>query len=168
MKHDKLYNIIFPIWILLFFPPLIFITLIGNFIIDSLVMLACFFIYKLSDTHNDLKIFYKNNILKVWMYGFLADIMGTVILFAIGTLGDFLGLPYELISAIYFDPFSHLGGVIIIIFAMLVASYFIYLFNYRIVFQKQILDEQLRFKVSLTIAIVTIPWTFLLPSKWFY
>ena len=48
MKQIKLYNVIFLIWILLFFPPVIFITLIGNFMIDTLVIIfvmlvsACF------------------------------------------------------------------------------------------------------------------------------
>jgi len=40
MKQIKLNNVIFPIWMLLFIPPVIFIALIGNFIIDSLMQNA--------------------------------------------------------------------------------------------------------------------------------
>ena len=167
MKQTKLYNVIFPIWFLLFFPPVIFITLVGNFIIDSLVILLCFFVFKLMETQN-LKAFYKKSILKVWLFGFLADIIGASILFTTGILGDSFGLPYELISAINYDPFSSPIAFIIIIFAMIVSGVFMFIFNYRITFKKQIADKQLRFKVALTIAIVTIPWTFLLPTKWFY
>lgn len=40
MKQVKLYNVIFPIWLLLIFPPVALIALAGNFIIDSLVIAA--------------------------------------------------------------------------------------------------------------------------------
>ena len=69
-RTTKLYNVIFPIWFLLFFPPVILITLVGNYIIDSLVIIACFFVYKLADLEFDLKTLYKKSILKVWLYGF--------------------------------------------------------------------------------------------------
>jgi len=168
MKQIKLYNVIFPIWFLLFFPPVIFITLVGNFIIDSLVIMACFFIFKLTNIRNNLKTFYKKSILRVWIFGFLADIMGAAILFLLGILGDRWGLPNDLITGINHGPFSHPVAVIIIIFAMLVSMVFIFLFNYKITFKNQIEEKILRLKVAITIAIVTIPWTFLLPTKWFY
>ena len=102
------------------------------------------------------------------MFGFLADIIGAAILFIIAILGDSLGLSHKLISAINYDPFNHTGAVIIIIFAMLVAALFIFIFNYRIILPNQILDRELRLKLALTVAIITMPWTFLLPTKWFY
>lgn len=38
-KHDfKLYNLIFPFWILYFFPPFIFVAILGNFIIDASII----------------------------------------------------------------------------------------------------------------------------------
>jgi len=168
MKQIKLYNVIFPIWFLLFFPPVIFITLMGNFIIDSLVIIVCFFVFKLADIQNNLKTFYKKSILKVWLFGFSADIIGAALLFVTGIFGDSLGLPYELISAICYDPFSHPTAVMIIMFAMSVSALFIFLLNYKITFNEQIAEKQLRLKVALTVAVVTIPWTFLLPTKWFY
>lgn len=168
MKEVKLYNIIFPIWLLIFFPPIIFITLAGNFVIDSLVILACVSIFKLAINSEERKSFYKNSIIKVWLFGFLADIIGAAILFILGILGEYFGLSYELVSAIDFDPFSNPLAVMIIVFAMLVSALFIFLFNYKITFRELIKDNSVRFKVALTIAIVTMPWTFLLPTKWFY
>jgi len=38
-KDIKLYNILFPLWMLLLFPQAWLIVLPGNFIIDSLVFL---------------------------------------------------------------------------------------------------------------------------------
>lgn len=168
MKHIKLYNVIFPIWFLLFFPPVIFITLIGNFVIDSLVLIACFFLFKITDSQKSLKEFYTSSILKVWLYGFLADFIGASILFLVESLGDSWGLPGELITGINFDPFSNPWAVMVIMFAMLVSAALIFIFNYKFTFKKQIEEGKLRFKAAITIAIVTIPWTFLLPTKWFY
>jgi len=168
MKEIKLYNVIFPIWFLLFFPPVILITIAGNFVIDSIVIIACFFMFKLSQTQENLKSFYKKSILKVWGFGFLADIIGAAILFTLGILGDYFGLPNDLIAGINYDPFSHPLAVAIIVFSMLVSGVLIFIFNYYFVFKKQIEDKKLRFKVALTIAVITIPWTFLLPTKWFY
>lgn len=169
MKQVKLYNLIFPIWFLLFFPPVIFVTLIGNFVIDSLVIILCFFMFKLGNAQNNLKTFYKKNILPVWKFGFLADIIGALLLFLLVTF-DFgaIELPYELSSAISYDPFSNPLAVIIILFAMLISTIFIFIFNYKFTFKDQFENSKLRFKVSLTIAILTMPCTFLLPTKWFY
>ncbi|AGL03289.1 hypothetical protein [Desulfoscipio gibsoniae] len=166
MKQIKLYNVIFPAWFLLFFfPPIVIITLIGNLLIDSLVILVCFFIFKLGNILElDLKRFYKQSILKVWMFGFLADIIGASILFFISNTG----LPHEVISAINYDPFSNPVAIIIMVFAMLVSSLFIFIFNYKFTWKKIIIEKQLRFKLAITIAIITTPWAFLLPTKWFY
>lgn len=166
--NKKLYNVIFPIWFILFFPPVIFITLMGNYVIDSLVIVACFYMFKLDNTQNNLKTFYKKSISKVWMFGFLADFIGAAILFLLSILGDLLRLPNELITGINYDPFSHPGAVLIIIFSMLISGAFILFFNNKFTFGKLIEDKSLRLKVAITIAIVTIPWTFLLPTKWFY
>ena len=167
-KQLKLYNVIFPIWFLLFFPPVILVTLLGNFIIDSLVLLACFFLFKLAVEQKNFKEFYKACIVKFWLFGFLADIAGAAILFILGILGDSYGLPYDLISAINYDPFSNPVAVILICLAMLVAAAIIFVLNYKITFKEQIKEKSLRLKVAITIALVTMPWTFLLPTKWFY
>lgn len=167
MKEIKLYNVIFPIWLLIFFPPVVFIAMAGNFLIDSLVIMACFYGFKLA-AREDFKRFYRISIIKVWFFGFLADFIGAVILFILGILGDSFGLSYEFINAINYDPFSNILAVLVILFAMLVSALFIFLFNYKVTFKELIIDTSTRMKVALTIAIVTIPWTFLLPTKWFY
>ncbi len=125
--------------------------------------MACFYIFRISRVHKDLKTFYKKSILKVWLYGFLADFIGALIILIFPT-----GSSNELSTAVSYDPFSHPLAVIIILTSMLVASIFILIFNYKIVFKSVIEEKRLRFKISLTIAIITTPWTFLLPTKWFY
>ncbi|HHW31506.1 MAG TPA: hypothetical protein GXX20_07535 [Clostridiaceae bacterium] len=167
MKQLKLYNVIFPLWFIMFFPPVVFITLAGNFIIDSLVIVACFFIYKLAGTGNNLKTFYTKSVFQVWIFGFISDIIGATILFLFGMFGDYFGLPYEMANGINFDPYSYPWAIVIIVLSMLIAAIFIFIFNYKITL-REMDDRKLRFKVAITLAIITMPWTFLLPTKWFY
>ena len=169
MKQVRLYDMIFPIWLIVFFPPIIFISLAANYIIDSLVVIGCFYIYRISSKQEVSPVtFYKKSIIKVWLLGFLADIIGASILFVIGILGDSIGIPNDVSAGICFDPFRNPATFVIITFAMLVSGLFIFLFNYNIIFKKQIEEKKLRLKMALTIAIITIPWTFLLPTKWLY
>ncbi|MFY9414774.1 MAG: hypothetical protein WAP27_08440, partial [Tepidanaerobacteraceae bacterium] len=59
-------------------------------------------------------------------------------------------------------------AVAIIVLAMAVSALLIFLLNYKITFKKMIADRHKRLKLALSIAILTLPWTFLLPTKWFY
>ena len=62
MKKDvKLYNVLFPFWMLLLFPQMWLIVLPGNFIIDSLVLLISMAVLKISDK----KQWYNQHILKI-------------------------------------------------------------------------------------------------------
>ena len=45
----KLYNVIFPIWLILIVPPIVLLTLPSNFIIDSLVLTLGLKLLKLTD-----------------------------------------------------------------------------------------------------------------------
>ena len=116
-KNSKLYNIIFPVWLLWLYPLLWLIVIPGNFIIDSLVLISSMFILKI----NDKKQFYKKSILKVFLFGMLSDIIGTLYMFLmmfvleIGKMGD--------------EPYLTIPGVII-------SAAMIFIFNYFITFRK--------------------------------
>lgn len=78
MKKDmKLYNVIFPIWMLFFLPPVRLVILPANFVIDSLVFRLAAKVSKLQGIAS----LYKKSILKIWGFGFLADIIGAGFLF---------------------------------------------------------------------------------------
>ena len=121
-RQIKLYNVIFPVWLILFFPPVILVTLIGNWLIDSLVLIACYFIFK---PHKEWYwlLFYKKNIVKVWLLGLLADIIGAAILFACVGFQDFLGLSNDVVNSISFDPFSNFLAFTLIMITMLISVY---------------------------------------------
>lgn len=82
----EFYNMIFPIWLIWLFPLTWIIILPGNFIIDSLVLLITLKLLNINEKKN----IYKKTILKVWGYGFLADLIGTIIMIIPGTIENFL------------------------------------------------------------------------------
>ena len=148
MKKDvKLYNVLFPFWMLLLFPQLWLIVLPGNFIIDSLVLAVGMFCLKIQNR----KRFYKQSILKIFGFGILSDIIGSaymlvlMIVFEMGRMGDelYLTIPALLISAVC-----------------------IFVLNYFVTFKK--CDRYVRPRLALLFAIVTAPYTFLVPSSWLY
>ena len=76
-KNDvKLYNVIFPIWLLWLFPVTWIVVLPGNFIVDLLVVVLTMKWLKIKDIKGKTK----SVILKVWVFGFLADFIGTAAL----------------------------------------------------------------------------------------
>ncbi|MBQ9940073.1 MAG: hypothetical protein IJO74_00830 [Clostridia bacterium] len=146
-KDVKLYNVLFPFWMLLLFPQVWLIVLPENFIIDSLVLIISMLALKIPRK----KQFYKHHILKIYGFGILSDIIGSAYMFLlmwafeVGSMGDelYLTLPALFISAVL-----------------------IFILNYFVTLKKT--DKILRFKLSLIFAIITAPYTFLIPSSWLY
>lgn len=143
----RLYNVLFPVWFLLLLPQLWLVILPGNFIIDSLVLIISMYALKMTEKRQ----WYKQHILKIFLFGMLADIIGAACLFLmafvleLGKMGDEL----------------YLTGP-----ALLVSAAMIFVLNYFVTFKKE--DQDLRLKFSLIFAITTAPYTFLIPSSWIY
>lgn len=145
-KDVKLYNVLFPFWFLMLIPSTWIIVLPGNFLIDSLVLIISMCCMHVENK----KYFYKKHIWKIFAFGLLADLIGSGLLF--------LSLVLE---------WSTMGDELHITFpAMLISAACIYLFNYFITFKKD--DKRIRFKMALTFAIATAPYTFLIPSSLLY
>lgn len=165
----KFYNMFFPIWLLWLFPFAWSVVLPGNFIIDSLVLLLTLKVLKI----NNKKKIYKENILKIWGFGFLSDFIGTFVMFSICIVAD--NLP-DNIRRLWFDnltiplsqnPFTSIYSLTWVIVSIIVTSFFIYLFNYKISFRKLDIEETSKKKLALSLAIFTAPYLFLLPTNWF-
>ena len=143
----KLYNVLFPLWMLMLFPAVWLIVLPGNFIIDSAVLLISLFALKVTGK----KQFYKKNILKVFVFGLLADIIGSA---------------YMFILAFYFEVGRMGDELYLTLPALLISAVLIFVFNYFFTFRKA--DGKLRLYLPLIFAICTAPYTFLVPSSWLY
>ena len=146
-KEVKLYNVLFPFWMLMLFPQLWLIILPGNFIVDSIVLVVSMFCLGIQNK----KLFYKDNILKIFGFGIISDIIGSaymlimMLCMQVGKMGDelYLTLPALAISAVC-----------------------IFTLNYFVTFRKY--DKITRTKLSFIFAIITAPYTFLVPSSWLY
>lgn len=146
-KEVRFYNVIFPVWMLLMIPVLWAVVIVGNFIVDSIVLLVALAVMKIAEK----KQMYKKLIFKIYAFGLLSDVIGAVymlammVVFRIGNDGDewYLTVP-----------------------GLLIAAALIFVFNYFVSFRK--LERPLRFKLALTFAVVTAPYTFLIPNEWTY
>ena len=183
MKHKnkpyfKLYNAIFPPYMLIFLmPTLLIISLIGNFIIDSIVlMIISFYIYKKINLR-----FYGKKIFWLWLLGFLADAIGDGYLIAVSLLS---GATYyegndlwkQMLSGIYiaanhsvYDSFGGFSfwGFLFLLSGVIISGVLIFIFDYFFVFNDFSITKKQRIVSSLIFAIITAPYTFLFPKEFF-
>ncbi|MBQ7379786.1 MAG: hypothetical protein IJW70_08965 [Clostridia bacterium] len=147
-KNDvRLYNVLFPFWMILMFPWMWLIILPGNFLIDSIVLIISMAVLKFSEK----KRFYKRHIFQIFGFGMLSDIIGAafmlllMIVFEVGSMGD---EPYLTVPALF------------------ISAALIFVLNYFVTFRK--LDKKQRFTLAIIYTVVTAPYTFLVPSSWLY
>lgn len=154
-KDIKLCNIIFPIYMLWLIPPVIFISAVLNFIIDSIVVLITKKILKVDEIFKK----YKKVILKVWIFGFLADFIGALFIFIMSIL-------FEDLSISIYNPFGDIYAFITTIIAIVIAGVLIFIFNKKISFKNIDITEKQKFILALVMSIITAPYLFLLPAIW--
>ena len=122
-KPVKLYNAIFPIWILIIFPTTWLIVLPANFVIDLLVMLITLKCMKVPDIRrNTFPI-----IFGVWATGFVADILGSLGLMCLTMTISNVQTPFLLwwnnvLNAIIYNPFKNAFAVLIITILVIISA----------------------------------------------
>ena len=104
---------------------------------------------------------------KFWLLGFLADFIGAVSLFGcwyLSLLPDPVGSWIDsIISQAFLNPFRTLPGFLYTLAGVAAAGVCIYFFDKRAMKSCTLLDGRQRHIIALTMAIVTAPWTFLIP-----
>lgn len=162
-KREKLYNVIFPLWLLILLPPVWLLVLPLNFLIDSLVLYLGLRLFKVENPFLN----YRKTILKVWIFGFIADLIGAGLLFLtqVGD-GDFVR---EFIQGpVAMNPFDNGYALLVVIGAVVVAGGFIYGLNLKGSFRKSLFSERDKKKLALLLALLTAPYVLLIPSQWIY
>ncbi len=166
----KLYNLIFPIWLLWLFPLTWIVILPANFLIDLLVVTLTLKFLKVQDIRQKVKPI----IFKVWIFGFVADFVGTIAMFLSGLM-DFdyetkLGKWWyeNITNAVSYNPYHSIFAVLWVTASVIIAAFCIYWFNYKICLKKADLELSVKRKLSLSLAIFTAPYLFYLPTEWFY
>lgn len=158
MKNIKLFNVIFPIWFLLLFPMTWLVILPANYIIDSIALLISLSLFKVA---NKKKI-YKKTIFKIWIFGFIADMISSAVLYTSQFLPNKF---YDITSAVSYNPFENIFGVIYVILAVIISGYCIYIFNMKYIFRKIEIGISKKIAISVVIAILTAPYAFLIPTS---
>jgi hypothetical protein len=168
-KQIKLYNMMLPIWLLWIFPITWLVVIPLTFLTDSVVLLVALKVLK----QNEIKGKYKKAILNVWLLGFVADIPGLLLMIAP------MFVPYSetgilnwwynnMTTAVPLFPFSNMFSFLYIMIAVGVSFVLIYVLNMRISLKNIEMDENVKKRVALALAVFTAPWLFFLPSGMFY
>ncbi len=157
-KDISLYNMMFPVWGMFVYPGFWIITLPFNFIIDSLVLIIAMNIIKLEDKAT----VFKKSILKVFFFGYLADFIGSLLLFlvAIAFSGKLEEIDY-LFSAPEKSPLTFM----IVALAIVISALLIYYFNKKICFNNTKISEAAKHKLALALAVFTAPYFFMVGAE---
>ena len=170
-KGIRLYNIIFPVWLLVWIPTWLWLLIIpANYLVDHFVLKYC--LKKLAIEDRELL---KKNTWKVCLLGFAADLAGSVLLFSTQLLPGFLrNRPAAdmrefntLINNIAYDCFADIRAFLIVAFCVLVSGYCIYRFDKAFLdkYWKKEKTEQAKY-IALRMAIFTMPYLFFIPVRW--
>lgn len=165
-----------PFILITFIPWFAFLSLIGNFIIDSLVLLIIsFVVFKKMDWT-----FYSKTIFKVWLLGFVSDFIGVIFLL----IAYFIARPKEYYQGVDIGVLKEIsngfwlamnGGsalesmwsFLYILSGIIVAAIAIFIFDYFISFRKSSMTKRQKMVSAFIYAIFTAPYTFFLPESLF-
>ncbi len=167
-RETRLYNILFPIWILWLFPQVLLLVLPGNLAIDCLVLLLTLCALK----HAQKRAVLRQLWWKFWLLGFAADLIGTAWMVlgmawptALGLSETPLGAYFEnaMLSAHMLHPWSHPLTFCWTLAGVGIAGVCIYFFDKRAMRRYEGLTGREKHIIALTMAIATAPWLFFLP-----
>ena len=168
MKSDNIvYNILMPIWLLIFFPSWLWLLLIpANYLIDRIVLK-----WSLGDMP-EKGLFCRKHNWKICLAGFASDFAGAILLFALNQLmfgmnDDVNSFISKAADGLMFNPFSNVLSLIIVIAAIAISAVCIYKLDKSILIKAGLDIDQAK-KSAIRLAIITAPYVYLIPSEWFY
>ena len=159
-----LYNVLFPVWLLVWIPSFLWLLLIPlNFTIDYLVL------YKSLPASTERKAFCNKHTWKICAAGFAADFAGSLFLFALFMVTDACGVSFAqaVNQGLAFNPFGNGLAFVLVVIAILLSAYLIYRFDLYLLKRAGLPEGQSKTS-ALWLAVVTAPYLFLLPSEILY
>ena len=159
-KETRLYNVIFPIWLLLLFPQVWLIVVPGNLIVDCAVLLIALAALR----HQGKAAVLKRLWWKLWLLGFAADLAGIVWML----LGWIFALPFgevweNTVGHVTHNAFAHPAAFLWTLAGVALAGVCIYFFDKKAMKKCELLTGREKHVIALTMAIVTAPWLFFVP-----
>ena len=157
-KQIRLYNVLFPIWLLWLFPQVLAIVLPGNLLIDCGVLLLTLLALK----HAQKGAVVKKLWWKFWLLGFAADLVGTAWMFLGWVLMD-LSAERWVTYINLIRPWTHPLTFLWTLAGVAIAGVCIYFFDKLAMKKCGLLTDREKHIVALTMAIATAPWLFFVP-----
>lgn len=156
----KLYNLIFPIWFLWLIPITWLVVLPANFLIDLLVVSLTMKYLKVTD----IKVNAKSVIFRVWIFGFIADFIGTASMF----MASLFDINYEthfgkwwynnISNPVSYNPFESIYSILWVTVCVIITAFLIYLFNYKFCLKKSNLDHKQKKELALSEGTEKVPF----------
>lgn len=161
MKQTRVYNVIFPIWMLFVFPQVWLIALPGNLLIDCAVVLLTLLALK----HTQKKAVLKQVWWKIWLLGFAADFVGVAILLPAMFLVSAASKDIRpLIEPVMYNCWKSPLAFLWTAAAVALSGACIYFFDKWAMRSCTQLTDRERHLTALSLAIITAPWMFFIPT----
>lgn len=163
-KPVRLYNVLFPIFILVSVPSPLWLILIPlNYLWDNFILSR-----SLKDLP-DLELFCSRNSWKICLTGFLSDIAGGAFLFLVMIFADKLSPDFSdrIGYGLSMDPFYNAESFLTTLAAVALSALLIYVTD-RAILKRAGLDSSSASRAARNLALLTAPWLFFIPSKWIY
>ena len=156
-KDLRLYNVMFPVWMIIWFPTWLWLLLIpANYLLDRLVLR-----WSLSG-YEDRNAFCRQNAWKICLSGFLGDFAGALVLF-----GAYVASENPLSNAIAYAPFSNTIALLVTMLSVTLSGVCIYLLD-KWLLKRSGLDVRLSRRSALYLALITAPYLYFFPSGILY
>ena len=155
----KLCNVLFPIWILIFFPQVLAIVIPGNLIVDAAVLLLALAFLGCREKGAVIRKCWW----KVWLLGFAADLIGAAWMVLGWFVTSWVPSLDSSLGKILYNPFGHPAAFLWTAAGVAIAGWFIFLLDRRVFRSVPELTSRQSTRLALTFAIVTAPWLFFLP-----
>ena len=158
-KPIRLYNILLPIWMLVWWPSWLWLLLIpGNYLIDRLVLRWSL------QGREDRGAFCRRHTWKICLAGFVSDFAGAALmLYTVYATES----SREFNNALAYAPFSHWGAFAVTVLSVALSGLLIFLLD-RFILKKAGLDAAQARRSALCMALITAPYLYLFPTGLLY
>ncbi len=159
-RDIRLYNVIFPAWLLWIIPTTWLIVIPANLIIDFTVIFLTMRFMGVENRKEDAK----KSIIGVWLLGFTADFIGSVLMFAPAVLD----MNTDFVNGVMMNPFTNIWAILWVTVCFVISAICIYFFNYKLCYKETALEDWQKKRLAIFMTIFTAPYLFYLPTEWFY
>lgn len=168
-KDIKLYNLLLPIWLIVFIPSWLWLILIpANYLLDRIVLGWSL------GSMPDKGVFCRKHNWKICLAGFLSDLVGAILLLivtfgggAIMETGGDNTFAENFTGGLMANPFANALSLLITLAAIALAGACIYFCDRRIL-EKAGLDVEAAKRSAVRLALITAPYLYLVPSSLLY